>query len=104
MMISIIVPKIGRKSISETLESLVSQTNLDFEIIVTDDTEEQRGKSIVDEIQHSNSDIKIRYSVNEKYFRGPCDNRNNGLDLAAGDYITFVDHDTLMPHALVLYK
>ena len=96
--VSVIIPTIGRNTLKETIESVLNQTYKNLEIIITDDTEDQKAYQIVKPYL---SDGRIKYVVNTKYMHGPAGNRNNGLDHITGEYFTFVDDDdTILPDAI----
>ncbi|MEM5782687.1 MAG: glycosyltransferase family 2 protein [Candidatus Aenigmatarchaeota archaeon] len=100
MMISIIVATINRGSLVKTLESIAKQTYKDFEVIITDDTN-GKARKIVEEFKKNYPEIRIKYVINQKYVKGPGGNKNNGLDYAEGEFITFVDDDDeLLPEAI----
>ena len=96
--VSVIIPTIGRKSLKDAIESVVNQTYKNLEIIITDDTENEKAKS---KIEKYLKDQRIKYVVNKKYKHGPAGNRNNGLDCVTGEYFTFLDDDdVLFPNAI----
>lgn len=87
-MLSIIVPVYNvEKYIKQCIESLVSQTLKDMEIIVVNDETKDNSIEIVKEF-HDNR-IKI---VNKKN-GGLSSARNAGIEIARGKYIAFVDSD-----------
>lgn len=101
MYISVIVPTIGRTSLKETLESIAKQTYQNFEIIITDDTKDRKAERVVENFKAKYPQLNIKYVINTKYKNGPGGNKNNGLDHAEGDFVTFIDDDdTLLPNAL----
>ena len=92
---SVIVPSYGRpKYLSEALESVLSQTVSDFELVVVDDA--------------SPTAIAIPTHPKIRLFRndvngGPAAARNAGLRAARGQIITFLDDDDLYaPNRLAL--
>ena len=95
-LVSVIIPTIGRESLLKTLESVINQTYKELEIIITDDTEEQRAFKLVEPFLKS--DKRIRYVVNKKYKHGPTGNKNNGLDNISKNskFFTFVDDDDII--------
>ena len=89
--VSIIVPVYNvEKYLAKCLDSLVSQTLEDVEIIVVDDGSRDNSKQIIDEFQTKYPD-KIKSFVKEN--GGLSDARNFGLDRVSGEYIGFVDSD-----------
>lgn len=89
-LISIIIPVYnGEKTIQETIESVLSQTFTDFELLVINDGSQDKTLEIVDRIQDSR--IKVFSYPNA----GQSTSRNRGIALATGDYISFIDADDL---------
>ncbi len=89
--VSIIVPiyKV-EKYLKRCLESLVSQTFQEIEIICVNDGSPDQSQKIVDEYVEKYPEIVKGY-VKEN--GGVGDTRNYGLDCATGEYIAFVDSD-----------
>lgn len=101
--ISIIVPIYNvEKYIKDCLTSLINQTLNDIEIICVNDGTEDKSMSIVKEFQKKDEKITI---INQKN-KGLSQARNNGLKIAKGKYIYFLDSDdTISTEALeTLYK
>ena len=87
-MISIIVPVYnGEKYIARCLDSILSQTEKDFEIIAVDDGSKDKSFEILK--TYENEKITVIHTQNQ----GVCHARNIGLETAKGEYITFVDVD-----------
>ena len=93
--VSIIIPcfNLG-EYIYETIESVLSQTFQNFEIIIINDgSTDQETNRIIDEL--NNSKFKIIKTSNQ----GPAKARNNGILQAQGDYILPLDADDLIAPA-----
>ena len=89
-MISVIIPMYNsRPVISRCIQSVMSQSYTDFEIIVIDDGSTDGGADIVMEIKKK--DNRLRYIRQEN--GGVSRARNRGLDEARGEYICFIDSD-----------
>ena len=87
-MFSIIVPTYNRaKLITKTIQSVINQTYNNFELIIIDDGGHDNTKEIVE----SFNDERVNYIYQQNQERGVA--RNLGMELATGDYITFVDSD-----------
>ncbi|MCR4624655.1 MAG: glycosyltransferase [Lachnospiraceae bacterium] len=88
--ISIIVPiyKV-EEYLEKCIESLISQTYRNLEIILVDDGSPDKCGEICDHYAAIDSRIKVIHKKNE----GVAMARNDGLDIAQGDYISFVDSD-----------
>lgn len=88
--ISIIVPVYNQeKHINRCLDSILSQTHQDFEILVVNDGSTDSGMAIVDDYATKDPRIKILNKENG----GVSSARNLGIKHATGDYIGFVDAD-----------
>ncbi|MEM9265060.1 MAG: glycosyltransferase family 2 protein [Cyanobacteria bacterium P01_F01_bin.13] len=86
--VSIIVPLYNKAPfVRRTVESILTQTITDLEVVVVDDGSTDGGGAIVDGID----DARVRL-VHQKN-QGPGAARNHGLTLATGDYVAFLDAD-----------
>jgi len=87
--ISVLLPTYNASAfLSETLDSILSQTEPDFELLVLDDHSDDATVDIVRSLQ----DPRIRLHVNAVNLGLPT-NINIGLAMARGDYIARMDHD-----------
>lgn len=95
MKVSFIVPvyKIA-DYIPICVKSLLKQTYKDFEIILVDDGSPDNCPQICDELAAEDERIRVLHKVNG----GLSDARNEGLKLAKGEYIIFVDGDDFWIH------
>ena len=85
--VSVIIPTYNRESfISETIESVLSQTYKDFEIIVIDDGSTD---STIRTLEKFGSKIKLMIQKNSER----AVSRNNGVKNSTGEYIAFLDSD-----------
>lgn len=86
--ISIIVPvyNVG-ELVSKCVNSLLSQTFTDFEIILVDDGSTDDSGKLCDSFKDER--IKVFHKENG----GLSDARNYGIDRAEGEYLTFIDSD-----------
>ena len=90
-MISIIVPvHNAERFIRETIESVLAQTEPDFELILVDDCSTDKSTAIINEFDDSRICL-IRQPEN----LGAYAARNRGLEEAHGRYIAFLDADDL---------
>ncbi len=89
-LISVIVPiyKV-EEFLDECVQSIVSQTYTNLEIILVDDGSPDRCPEMCDAWAAKDSRIKVIHKPNG----GLSDARNAGLDIARGDYISFIDSD-----------
>lgn len=88
--ISVIVPVYKVEAyIHKCIDSILSQTFTDFELILVDDGSPDRCPAICDEYAKKDKRIKVIHKENG----GQSSSRNMALDCATGAYITFVDSD-----------
>ncbi|MBP0005309.1 MAG: glycosyltransferase [Cyanobacteria bacterium SBC] len=88
--ISVIIPVYnGEKTIRSTIESVLSQTFSDFELIVIDDGSTDKTVEIAKSIDDS------RISIFSFPNAGQAESRNRGVKLSSGEYVSFVDADDL---------
>ncbi len=92
-MISVIIPVYNvKKYIERCLDSVTAQTYKDLEIIIIDDGSTDGSGEICDTYAQNDDRIRLIHQSN----RGQSYARNAALDIAAGDYIAFVDSDDLV--------
>lgn len=89
--LSVIIPVYGVEStLNRCVESVLSQyTKNDMEVILVDDGSPDRCPQMCDEWAKREERILVVHKKNG----GLSDARNSGLNIATGDYITFVDSD-----------
>lgn len=97
--VSIIVPsyKRGSKLVKRALQSLLSQTYTAIEIILVDDNakfEHREYRTQLQSLINELADNRIRYIENKENLGGAL-SRNAGIEIANGEYITFLDDDDL---------
>lgn len=103
MKFSILLPAYKQKYLYECIESCLTQTYSDFEIIIVDDASPEDLKAVVGQF----SDIRIRYYRNEKNCGAlhVVDNWNICLGYATGEYVICMgDDDKLLPNCLEEYS
>lgn len=92
-MVSIIVPVYNAgPSVKKNIDSILTSTYHNIEILIVDDGSEKETADLCDACGKLDDRIKVIHQDN----RGVSVARNNGLKLAKGDYITFVDADDLI--------
>lgn len=90
MKVSIIIPVYnGEAFLEECLLSVAAQTFRDFEAIIVNDGSTDRTLEIAKRFASRDSRFKIVTTSN----RGVSAARNTGVNLATGDFLTFVDGD-----------
>jgi len=97
--ISVIIPMYNSENyLGECLDSLLSQTFQDFEVIVINDCSTDNSRQIAETYLEKFSG-RLKIFDNEKNF-GAGASRNNGLRLSSGEYVFFLDaDDKITPNA-----
>lgn len=91
---SIVVPIYNvEKYIGQLVESLQKQTLNEIEIILVDDGSPDKSGEICDKYASEDKRIKVIHKKNG----GVSAARNDGLDVAQGEYIMFCDSDDWLP-------
>ncbi len=78
------------ETIGKTIDSVLQQTEKNWELIVIDDGSTDRTPTILAE--YAQKDSRIRFLQNESN-QGVAETRNRGLDASRGSYIAFLDGD-----------
>ncbi len=90
--VSIITPCYNSQHcLSETIDSVLSQTYDNWEMIIVDDCSTDESARIIS--QYMARDSRIRYFKTEVASGSPATPRNMGIDNATGEYIAFLDAD-----------
>ena len=98
MLVSVIVPVYNVESyVAKCIESIVNQTFKDLDIILVDDGSKDSSGSICDRFAETDKRIRVIHKVNG----GVSSARNAGLDIAAGEYIVFVDGDDYIDSKMI---
>lgn len=88
--VSVIIPVYNNEEyLSEALDSVISQTLTDIEIICINDGSTDKSPKILSEYSSNDS----RFIVINQENQGSAKSRNKALDIATGDYIAFLDAD-----------
>ena len=88
--ISVIVPVYNvEKYLTQCIESILSQTYQEFELLLIDDGSEDNSGSICD--HYSNIDSRVHVFLKEN--GGVSSARNMGIEHAKGEWVCFVDSD-----------
>ena len=101
MKLSIIVPVYNvERCLGRCLDSIAVEMQEDYELILVDDGSTDRSGSLCDDFaaKHPQLHVVVVHQTN----RGVSAARNQGLELARGEYVTFVDSDDyLSPKSIV---
>ena len=96
--LSIIIPIYNTEAyLPQCLDSVLSQSYTDFELLLVDDGSTDNSGAICEEYAQKDTRIKVFHTKNG----GICSARNIGLDNAQGEWIYLVDSDDeLLPDGL----
>ncbi|MGE0826090.1 MAG: glycosyltransferase family 2 protein [Candidatus Binatia bacterium] len=83
----------GEKFLPEALDSLLAQTFIDFEVVISDNASTDRTREIC--CTYAARDSRIRYFRNEAN-RGVAWNHNNVFSLSRGKYFQWIGHDDVL--------
>lgn len=88
--ISVIVPVYNtEKYLRCCIDSILSQTYPNFELILVDDGSTDKSGTICDDYEDSDKRVRVAHIGN----KGVSAARNNGIKMAKGAYLMFVDSD-----------
>lgn len=89
-LVSVIVPVYNvEKYLKNCLDSLKAQTYSNLEFILIDDGSQDASSQIADQYAKEDSRFTVIHQANS----GLSQARNHGIELAKGEYLTFVDSD-----------
>jgi glycosyltransferase involved in cell wall biosynthesis len=97
-LVSVVIPvynaeRCDRRYLAEALESVANQTFRHFEMIVVDDGSTDRTAELVEQFIATHTDIPIR--LKRKKNEGQSSARNLGAQIAAGEWLAFLDQDDI---------
>lgn len=96
--ISIIVPVYNVEPyIQRCIDSILSQTYTDFELILVDDGSTDNCDIICDEYSFKDARINVIHKLNG----GQSSARNKGIEIARGTYLSFVDADDYITTTMI---
>ena len=96
---SVLIPVYNREEyVREAIDSVLSQTFMDYELIVVDDGSTDRTPDVLE--SYGNRIKMVRQSN-----QGSVVAKNNAASVATGEYLVFLDSDDILfPFALSTYK
>ena len=98
-LVSVVMPSYNAENyIKEAIESVLSQSVTDFELLVIDDCSTDGTTKVVNSF--AQQDPRVKLLVNEKNL-GAGRTRNRGLGLFKGEYILFLDSDDYWEPCLI---
>lgn len=90
IVISVVIPVFNvERYLEKCIESVVTQTYPYIEVILVDDGSQDSSPQICDRFANEYKNVQAIHQKNG----GASSARNTGMDLASGDYITFLDGD-----------
>lgn len=90
-LVSVIMPTFNAsRFLSDSIESILSQTYTNLELLITDDCSNDETRNILETFSKNDSRVKVEY-LKENY--GPGVARNKSIERAKGRYIAFCDCD-----------
>ncbi|WP_370783574.1 glycosyltransferase family 2 protein [[Ruminococcus] lactaris] len=90
MKISVVIPVYNvEKYLHKCVDSVLSQTYGDFELLLLDDGSQDSSGRICDEYAQQDKRVRVFHLQNG----GPSRARNIGIDNATGDFLAFIDSD-----------
>lgn len=97
-LISVIMPVYNAQDyLAEAIDSVFSQSYSNWELILVDDGSKDQSGDICDKYAVKDPRIHVVHQNNQ----GASAARNTGLDLAQGEWVSFLDDDDIMlPHCL----
>lgn len=99
-LISVIVPVYQTNEyLDRCIESIIQQEYKNIEIILIDDGSTDGSEKKCDE--YANKDVRVKVIHEEN--RGLSHARNKGIDVAMGEYISFVDSDDIIHEKFLSY-
>lgn len=102
-LISVIVPVYNaERHLKRCIDSILSQSYKNLEIILINDGSTDRSGEICENYKKTDSRVKVLHKINE----GQASARNEGLKIATGEFIGFVDDDDVIDPLMYekLYK
>lgn len=98
-LVSIVIPCYNAELyIEETLISILSQSGVDFEVIIIDDGSIDKTAIKIKGFE----DKRIKYFYQKNF--GVSTARNNGFDKVKGEFVIFFDADDIMPENFVFSR
>ena len=88
----------GEKYLRQALDSVITQTYRDFELIISDNASTDKTQQIC--LEYTKRDNRIRYYRSKKN-NGAAWNFNNVFKLSLGEYFKWISHDDMMAPNLV---
>lgn len=99
-LVSIIMPVYNcERFLSESIESVISQSYKKWELLIVDDGSTDKSISIIE--SYAEKDSRIQLYKNDSGEHGPGIARNYGIERIGGKYTYFIDADDWIEKALL---
>jgi len=100
MLVSIIIPHFNRSELlQKAVDSVLVQTNGEWELLIIDDNSDISEFRKIEELQ--GLDERIKVLSRRSTYKGPSACRNEGVAAAKGEYLIFLDSDdALAPYCV----
>ncbi|MCH8244156.1 MAG: glycosyltransferase family 2 protein, partial [Planctomycetes bacterium] len=93
--VSVVVPTCNRRPmLQRCLEALAAQSHENYEIIVVDDCSTDDTPDFLKRFADRHPNLKLRCLRNQTH-AGANPSRNRGIEIAAGDFVAFLDSDCI---------
>lgn len=93
-LVTVITPLYNAQEyIAQTIESVISQTYQNWEMIIVDDCSTDSSRDVVS--RYVSKDERIKLIQSESNFGGPARPRNIALKNSKGDFVAFLDADDI---------
>lgn len=100
MLVSLIIPVFNVSDyLPNLMETVLSQTHRELEIILVDDGSPDHSGEICDGYAAQDGRVRVIHTANS----GVANARNTGIDASAGDYIAFADGDDYLENDYIEY-
>ncbi len=95
MLVSIVIPLYNRESfIKETVDSIMNQSHRQFECIIIDDHSTDNSLPVAKKSTGNDDRFIVRKRSSDVKGASAC--RNEGMNMASGDFLMFLDSDDLL--------
>lgn len=95
--VSVIIPTLNRPDdLRAALESIAKQTRFPDEILIVDQSSDDRTRHVIARIQAMRPDMASRFHYVRQEEKSSAKARNRGLDRASGDVLSFLDDDVVL--------
>ena len=93
--VSVIIPVFNRADlVRSAIESVLEQRDVDVEVVVVDDGSVDDSREVVERIAATHTSVRTDGFASN---RGVSVARNRAMEMATGEFITFLDSDDRMP-------